>query len=222
MDHMPKKRLLIFAAGLLLLFSFYLFSRQIKRGFLKQTDFNITVKIQDKVPHRLDEFWEDMAFFVTPIPSVFLLGLLTLAALIDFKNRKIRFKALVIPLLFGLMIGGEIYGKNVVHHPAPPFFMIKNPTTIFPTHYINEQFSYPSGHTARAVFLGMIFLSVLRTHLAFFTRKKGLLVGAVGITAYIVVVALGRIYLGHHCLSDIIGGALLSIGFGLLSYSIIL
>jgi membrane-associated phospholipid phosphatase len=148
-----KMRQILIVFGFTLLISFYLFSHGVNKGFLKQIDFDTTVKIQNRIPARLDELWVDSAFFVTPVSSVLMVGLLTMAAFVDLKNKKVRLRALIIPVLFGLLVMGEIYGKNVVHHPAPPFFMIKNPTTLFPKYYVNEQFSYPSGHTARATFL---------------------------------------------------------------------
>lgn len=206
---MNKKILCI---AIFFLVFFYGFSREVKKGFFKQTDFNFTVRIQDRMPKRFDEVWEDAAFFVTPVFSVVFVGLLTIVAF-----RRGKFRAILIPLLFGLLVMGEIYGKSVVHHPAPPFFMIKNPTTIFPKYYINEQFSYPSGHTARAAFLGIVFSSLLITHSSLRKKKKLCRVLSLGIVGYICMVAIGRIYLGHHWLSDIIGGGLLGSGFGLLT-----
>lgn len=206
---MDRKRLYIVLFGLFLLCSFYVFSREINLGFFKQVDFNTTVRIQNKIPQRFDELWEDMVFFVTPVSSIIIVGLLTILGLM---SRGIRVRALIIPVLFGLLVLGEIYGKNVVHHPAPPFFMIKNPTTIFPKYYINEQYSYPSGHTARATFLSVVLFSLVK-------RKRTRF--AIGLGVFVAVVAIGRIYLGHHWLSDIIGGVLLGGGFGLLTLSVV-
>lgn len=211
-----KKRLLFISLSLLLLLSFYLFSREVKRGFLKQTDFDMTVRVQGHVPARFDDMWENVTFLVTPMPSVFVVGFLTLLALVDWRGRKIRLRALLIPLLFGALIFGEVYGKSVVHHPAPPFFMIKNPTTIFPQFYVNEQYSYPSGHTARATFLGLVVISVCAQYWEFSKKywKQWFLAGG-AVALYIAIVATGMIYLGHHWLSDIIGGGLLGGGLGL-------
>jgi len=41
------------------------------------------------------------------------------------------------------------------------------------------------------------------------------------IVSYVAAVAVGRIYLGSHWLSDVIGGALLGSGLGLLTMSFI-
>lgn len=217
MDLLKKKRTILLLFGILALFSFYFFSREVKHGFLKQTDFNTTVKIQDKIPKRFDSMWENLAFFVEPGPSVFVCGLFTIVAFVDFKKRKLRWRALLIPLLFGLLVLGEAYGKNVVHHPSPPFFMIKNPSTMFPQFYVNEQYSYPSGHTARAAYLGLVLLSIIS--LSYSTtranlRRWALIVGAVAL--YIIMIGVGKIYLGQHWLSDVIGGGLLGGGLGII------
>lgn len=227
-----KIRLVIAVAGVLVLFTFYIFSREVKRGFLKQQDFNMTVRLQDHIPARLDGIWETIALPVTPAPSVFVVGLFTLAMLVDFRKksaqggsalgRKIRLRALIIPLLFGLIVMGELYGKSVVHHPSPPFFMLKHPTTVFPQFYVNEQFSYPSGHTSRAVFLGMVLFSWLTGSWdAWVKNWRKTIIIACAILAYSITVAVGRIYLGSHWLSDILGGGLLGAGLGLFSLAVL-
>lgn len=204
-------RILLFLLSCFALLSFYLFSREVKHGFLKQMDFNVTVRVQNNIPARFDSIWETIALPVTPVPSIIIIFFITFIAVIKEKTWKKRFAVLAIPLLFGLLVFGELYWKSVVHHPAPPFFMIKNPTTMFPQFYVNEQYSYPSGHTARAVFIAIVvWLQV----------KKRLWLG-IGLAAYVGLVALGRIYLGHHWLSDVTGGGLLGSGLGLLTMAVI-
>lgn len=220
-----QKRL--FFVGICFLLAFTLFSWGIKRGALRHIDFTFTVKVQDTIDRsarlRTKEFIGDImegsTFFASPEFSVIVVLLLTGWAFFDRKKRKIRWQAMIIPIAFSLLVGAEIYGKSVVHHPAPPFFMIKNPSTIFPKYYINEQFSYPSGHTARAVFMGLVLLSVYAVHSPFFRRMKHKIFWGVGIGAYVGLVALSRIYLGHHWLSDIVGGFFLGTGFGLICFA---
>src|SRR3989344_3889756 len=98
-----KKRTPLFILAVILLISFYGFSRWINIGGLKQLDFDTTVKIQDRMPKQLDGVWEDLTIFVEPMPSMAVLGVLTMLALVDFRKKKIRLRALLIPLLFGLL-----------------------------------------------------------------------------------------------------------------------
>ena len=90
--------------------------------------------------------------------------------------------------------------------------MIKHPTSFFPANYVNEQYSYPSGHAARAVFLAILLG---------FTMKKRVWI-MVSLILFVILISLSRIYLGHHWLSDVIGGLILGSGSGLLTISILL
>jgi membrane-associated phospholipid phosphatase len=215
----PSFRMKAAALGACLLAAFALYSQAVKRGAGKQADFDTTVRIQDKLTHEgrvdTDTVMEGATFFVSPGVSLFWIGCLTIAAAIDIKRKRIRWTAVVLPVVFGFMVFGELYGKAVVHHPSPPFFMIKNPTTKFPRYYVNEQYSYPSGHAARAVFLAVATGSLLWPWLVGRNRKLAMGLMAAG---FIALVGVSRIYLGHHWLSDIVGGTLLgagSVGFWL-------
>jgi membrane-associated phospholipid phosphatase len=216
--------------GIVLLCLFYFFSRAVNHGFLKQTDFAMTVKLQDEVDKStrlrlasaVGNVFEGSTLFAGPQVTSVIVGIITLAALIDTKRKRVRWNAILIPVLFGALVLGELYGKSVVQHPSPPFFMIKNPTSIFPKYYINERYSYPSGHTARTVFIGFVALSLVASYLSLSKQNlKRWLVAGGTITACIVIVATGMIYLGHHWLSDVIGGGLLGAGFGLLTLTVI-
>ncbi|MBI5449119.1 phosphatase PAP2 family protein [Candidatus Gottesmanbacteria bacterium] len=197
--------------GLLLLFT--VFSREVKRGFLKSTDFDATVKLQNKISARYDQVMDDGAILIDPIvSSIIVLGLTGWTFLNSKGKRKII--AVSIPLAFILLTLIEVYGKNFVPHPGPPFFMIKQPTTIFPQFHVVQPYSYPSGHAARATFLGVIGSGIMyQVTKKVSDRKRFWMLGA--ITGYVIFIYVSRIYLGHHWLSDIIGGALLGAGFGL-------
>jgi len=212
------KRLHLLLLGLALLLSFTIFSRFIKRGGLKEIDFAVTVKLQERIDtsSRLrlasltGDVMEGSSFLASPLVSVIAITIITVITFI--KRKKYRTAALVIPIIFGLMTLAEIYGKSVVHHPAPPFFLLKNPTTVFPKYYVWEDFSYPSGHAARAIFLAILL---------FFVVKRRVWV-MVTLVLFVILISISRIYLGHHWLSDVIGGLILGSGSGLLTIPLLL
>lgn len=210
-----KVTLITLILGVVFLFLFYVFSYQVKLESFKQINFDITVRLQDKIPSRMDEIFEDMSYFVSPVMSIGFVGLLTVLLFVGIKERKIYPGALLIPLFFGLMIGVEIYGKARVESPAPPFFMLKNPTTIFPKYHVQEAYSYPSGHAARSLFFaGLLSYYFLRM------KKKILFVFSVTVTLLIsITMSIGKVYLGHHWLTDIVGGWIIAAGF--LSFAVL-
>lgn len=219
------KRLHFLLLILALLLSFAILSRYIKRGGLKDIDFAVTVKLQERIDtsSRLrlasltGEVMEGATFLANPHVST--ISILILTFFIAVSRKKLRWITLAIPLLFGLMTFAEIYGKTVVHHPAPPFYMLKNPTTVFPKYYVQEDYSYPSGHAARAVYLAIISFFLFPFSLYRKTTKIWMLTALGG---YVGLIALSRIYLGHHWLSDVIGGLLLGSGSGLLTLHLLL
>jgi undecaprenyl-diphosphatase len=207
-----EKRIAIFLCvlfGLFIFLVFYVFSVFVKHEIFSQMNFDFTVKLQGNIPERFDEIIEEVAFFVSPFISIFLVGLLTLYAGIDIRKKMIYPGALLIPLFFALMIGIEIFGKVRVESPGPPFFMIKNPTTIFPTYFVQEAYSYPSGHAARALFIfGTFCLVSFRSW-----NKKVVAILVAALSGIILTISLGKVHLGHHWLSDIIGGWIIASAF---------
>lgn len=222
---MRTYRRIIFIAAILSLLAFIVFSRQIRTGFLREADFAFSIKVQDRVDKSaklrlakaVGEIMEGATFFASPEFSVIVVSFLTLFSLYAGRRKKYQWVGLSIPFFFAALILVELYAKNVIHHPSPPFFMIKNPTTVFPKYYINESFSYPSGHAARAVFLGIVLYTISCIQQPLFRKKAGFIMLIIGIMFYIFLVSVSRIYLGHHWLSDIIGGVFLGLGFGLLT-----
>lgn len=208
-----KQRIYIFMIAAVLLLGFMLFSREVKHGYLKSTDFDVTVKIQNKLSARYDQIMDDGAILIDPIVSSIIVLGLTGWTFMNVKGKRKIF-AVSIPLAFMLLTLIEIYGKNFVPHPGPPFFMIKQPTTIFPQFHVVQPYSYPSGHAARATFIGILVSGVMyRVSRKVSDRKRFWMLGA--IAGYVIFIYVSRVYLGHHWLSDIIGGALLGGGFAL-------
>ncbi|MCL4359638.1 phosphatase PAP2 family protein [Patescibacteria group bacterium] len=202
---------LVLAVGLF--GAFVVFSRSIKHGGMKAVDFATTVRLQNHIPPRFDELMADGAVFADPFVSSFLVFVTSGYVLLKYRGRK-KLLGFLIPVAFVALTVIEFYGKNFVPHPGPPFFMVKHPTTIFPEFTVIQPFSYPSGHAARITFLALVLfgLTTIRQCSNVTMLKKHWIQTAVISTilvAYLVFVAVSRIYLGHHWLSDIIGGFLL-------------
>lgn len=215
---MNKKNILLLLS-LVFLFSFVVLSKYEDRSVIRNFDLAVTVKVQEKIDKsahlRLKSFVDTMmtgaTFFASPEFTSVVVILLTGWLFYNGKKKKMNWRALLIPLAFIAIVLVEVYGKSIVHHPSPPFSMIKHATSIFPANYINEQFSYPSGHAARAVFLAILTIITIQ-QFNNVTMKKKIIVG-LGLVSYVLLVSVSRVYLGHHWFSDIIGGMLLASGF---------
>jgi membrane-associated phospholipid phosphatase len=187
----------------------------VKQERFKQINFDTTVRLQDNIPARFDEPLEDLSFFVSPVLSLVWVSVLTLLSLINLKEKKLYLGALLIPVFFALMITGEIVGKARVESPAPPFFLLKNPTTIFPRYHVQEDYSYPSGHAAR-----LLFFAGIVSYLLWRTKKRTFFVICTTVAlAIVLVMSLGKVHLGHHWLSDIVGGWIIALAFLCFSYA---
>ncbi len=210
-----NKRLVFFCISAGLLASFYVFSKQVRHGFLKNTDFAITVKIQDKIPSKLDSIMDDGAILADGIVSSVLVLAITAWGFIGTKKKRFFLGAIVIPLAFFFLGIGEIYGKNILPHPGPPFFMVKKPTTIFPKFHVVQPYAYPSGHAGRSAFLAVVLTAMVIRR--FWQKREKAALFVLVIFGYALFVWVSRIYLGHHWFSDIMGGILLGGAFSSLA-----
>ncbi|OGE64689.1 hypothetical protein A3J13_00785 [Candidatus Daviesbacteria bacterium RIFCSPLOWO2_02_FULL_36_8] len=208
-----RTRLLLLSIIFLSFFTY--FSYIVAKEKYIQIDFDTTVKLQDHIPRRFDEYFSLLSILGSAEVTVGFCVVMAFLSLIKFKILPILGWAMIIPASLA-----EVFGKLVLYHPAPPVFLHRTllPTGL-PSFYVHTDFSYPSGHMTRTVFIATILLSF-----AMFQSKDHVqrLVSIIAIVSVIALMFVTRIYLGEHWLSDVIGGTILGIGMGFLASVLIL
>ncbi len=194
--------------GLLFLLSFFCFTFIVKTGLLAGFDYNATVKIQNHVPKNLDAV---LSFF-SLLGSVEVLSVALFIVLL-FHRKLLAFTSLFIFFLAHLI---EIIGKSFLYHPGPPFqFFRYDLPFLFPSSYVQPGSSYPSGHSLRIIFVAIVFTFIVQKNKKLRPMTKTLLQFL--IVAFTAAMLVTRISLGEHWSTDVIGGLLLGISFGLFS-----
>src|SRR6266567_909920 len=204
-----SKRFLFFLSGSALFFAFLLFSYLVNRSHFTQFDFDMTVRLQDHLPRRLDMFFS--YFSIIGRFEVMLIALLALFVLM----RKWLAGAVAVALFLGFHVI-ELYGKFFVNHPPPPHFLLRTAyPSNFPQFYVSTDFSYPSGHSGRTLFLATILVAFILASRKCTPATKFVLCGAIGV--FVVTMLVSRVYLGEHWASDVIGGGILGVALGLVT-----
>lgn len=205
----------IFLLSFLLLGLFTYFSYTVAKERWQQVDFNTTVKLQDHISPRFDAVFSYFSLLGSVEVTV---GFCLLMMLLSLMRK--RLLAMIGWLMIIPSTMGEIFGKLVLFHPGPPVFFHRSllPTNL-PSFYVHTDFSYPSGHMTRT-----IFVITILTCMIIFSSKNRLfkLVGGGTLTSLAILMGLTRVYLGEHWLSDVLGGSLLGAAAGLFASGLIL
>ena len=208
-----KTKLFLLSLTFIGLFTY--FSYTVAKERWTKLDFDTTVKLQDHIPRKFDQHFSYFSLLGSVEVTIGFCLVMALLSLIRLKLLPVLGWLMIIPATLA-----EVFGKLVLFHPAPPVFL--NRTAVFthlPSFYVHTDFSYPSGHMTRTIFIITIFLTMI-VYQSKDSFSKLLWISV--LISLAILMGLTRIYLGEHWTSDVAGGGFLGLGIGLLASVLIL
>lgn len=208
-----RTKLFLLSAVFIIFFTY--FSYTVAKEKWTQIDFDTTVKLQDHISRRFDEHFSYLSLLGSVEITIGFCLIMALLSLVRLKPLPFLGWLLIIPATLA-----EVFGKLVLFHPAPPVFFHRGilPTSL-PSFYVHTDFSYPSGHMTRTIFIITIFFSIV-----IFSSKHiylRLIYGCI-LIFFAILMGMTRIYLGEHWLSDVLGGVTLGASMGFFASGLIL
>lgn len=205
----------LFLLSLFCTFLFTWFSYTVAKERWQKTDFDTMVKLQDHISRRFDGIFSYFSLLGSAELTIGFCVVFALLALIRMRWLAVGGWLMIVPASLA-----EVFGKLVVFHPGPPVFLHRSilPTGL-PSFYVHTNFSYPSGHMTRTIFIITVFASLMIFSSKNYSYKFTTLSLLISLA---FMMGLTRVYLGEHWLSDVIGGALLGSATGFFASVLIL
>lgn len=205
----------LFLLSLFCTFLFTWFSYTVAKERWQKIDFDTTVKVQDHISRRFDGVFSYFSLLGSAELTIGFCVVFALLALIRMRWLAVGGWLMIVPASLA-----EVFGKLVVFHPGPPVFLHRSilPTGL-PSFYVHTNFSYPSGHMTRTIFIITVFASLMIFSSKNYSYKFTTLSLLISLA---FMMGMTRVYLGEHWLSDVIGGALLGSATGFFASVLIL